>query len=235
MACSEGTVVQPSVAELAGSSMSGVYVGTADAVLLADFQVNYASQPSPPLPLAAPFVACPTPASPCLWYMYILLYTAQCTLKMLRSPHVHTTHLCHTTVWKKSFTWLVLWKCAPLHASLRRLFMQGRPASPEALSSALQAAQAALSQIIQAQHQLASQHTSTTTNPIANSEGYAGCDPAAAASIIALANPKVAQILSDSTSEKSRVQIDAALGEAKEEVIQQLTQQGVFRFSVRAS
>ena len=46
LACSEsgeGTVVQPSVAELAAASMSGMYVGTADSALLADFQVSFAA------------------------------------------------------------------------------------------------------------------------------------------------------------------------------------------------
>lgn len=73
------------------------------------------------------------------------------------------------------------------------------------------------------------------TNTISKSEGYAGCDPAASASITALAKPKVARILSDSYADRSRVQVEAALREAKEEVIQQLTQRGVFRFSVGAA
>ena len=33
-------IVQPSAAELQASSMSGIYVGTADALLLADFRVR---------------------------------------------------------------------------------------------------------------------------------------------------------------------------------------------------
>lgn len=44
MACSEseeGSIMQASVAELAAASMSGIYVGTADSALLADFQVRY--------------------------------------------------------------------------------------------------------------------------------------------------------------------------------------------------
>lgn len=113
--------------------------------------------------------------------------------------------------------------------------LQGSASSPEALSSALQAAQGALPQIIKAQQHLAAQHTSTTATAIAESEGYAGCDPAAAASITTIARPKVAQILSDSNADMSRVQRDAALREAKEKVIEQLTQRGVFRYAVGAS
>ena len=98
----------------------------------------------------------------------------------------------------------------------------------------MQAAQAAVPKIIKAQQQLATQHTSTKTNPISDSQGYAGCDPAASASITALAKPRVARILGDSHADRSRVQVEAALKEAKEEVIQQLTQRGVFRYSVGA-
>lgn len=45
-ASGEGTVVQPSVAQLAAASMSGIYVGTADTALLADFQVTLAAADS---------------------------------------------------------------------------------------------------------------------------------------------------------------------------------------------
>ncbi|KAL3159491.1 hypothetical protein ABBQ38_009910 [Trebouxia sp. C0009 RCD-2024] len=148
IACSEsgeGSIMQASVAELAAASMSGIYVGTADSALLADFQ--------------------------------------------------------------------------------------GTASSPQLLSSALQAAQAALPQILQAQQQLAAQHSSTTATAVAESEGYAGCDPAAAANIIAVATPKVQRILSDSNADMSRVQRDAALKEAKEAVVQELTARGIFRFS----
>lgn len=110
--------------------------------------------------------------------------------------------------------------------------VQGSASSPQVLTSALQAAQAALPQILQAQQQLAAQHTSTATTAVAQSQGYAGCDPAAAASIIAVAQPKVARIFSESNADMSRVQRDAALKKGKEEVVKELSAKGAFRFSV---
>ena len=65
MACNEsqqGTIVHPSVAELAGCSMSGIYVGTADSVLLADFQVSLLVIP----PSFHPRPRAPTPCPPAL-------------------------------------------------------------------------------------------------------------------------------------------------------------------------
>lgn len=110
--------------------------------------------------------------------------------------------------------------------------LQGRASSPMALQSALEAAKAALPQLLDTQNKLAEQHASTTTPAVPRPEFYAGCDPAAAASIIAAAKPRVAKIFSDSNSDMSRVQRDAALRLAKEEVIQELTKSGIYRFSV---
>ena len=101
-----------------------------------------------------------------------------------------------------------------------------------ALQSALEAAEAALPDLLDTQHKLAAQHTSTTASAVPVPEFYAGCDPAAAASITAAAKPRVARIFSSSNADMSRVQRDAALREAKEEVIKELTQNGIYRFSV---
>ena len=91
LACNEsqqGTTVQPSVAELTGSSMSGIYVGTADSVLLADFQVSHASQPPAPPSTPPPFAAYPMPTSPSSSYMDTLPCPANCSLIMQRKPHL---------------------------------------------------------------------------------------------------------------------------------------------------
>ena len=87
MACNDsqqGTVVQPSVAELAGCSMSGIYAGTADSVLLADFQVSLLLTP---FPVAPPLLMLPTPHPPALAFHMctLLLYPATLSLKTQRS------------------------------------------------------------------------------------------------------------------------------------------------------
>ncbi len=98
------------------------------------------------------------------------------------------------------------------------------------MRSALQAAKAATEQILKSQQKLVSQQTSA--KPVKPSQGYSGCDPAAEASIMALAVPLVKDILSDRNADMSRVQRLDALREAKTQVVEELTRQGVYRFQV---
>ena len=98
------------------------------------------------------------------------------------------------------------------------------------MRSALQAAKAATEQILAAQAKLAGHQASA--KPVKPPQGYAGCDPAAEASIMTLAVPLVRQILSDSNADMSRVQRLDALKQAKEQVVEELTKQGVYRFQV---
>ncbi|DBB10117.1 hypothetical protein WJX82_000225 [Trebouxia sp. C0006] len=110
---------------------------------------------------------------------------------------------------------------------------QGREVSKKAMRSALQAAQAATQQILRSQQKLVSQQTSA--KPVKPSQGYSGCDPAAEASIMALAVPLVKDILSERNADMSRVQRLDALREAKTQVVEELTKQGVYRFQALRS
>ncbi|KAL0036610.1 hypothetical protein WJX79_002514 [Trebouxia sp. C0005] len=110
---------------------------------------------------------------------------------------------------------------------------QGREVSKKAMRSALQAAKAATEQILRSQQKLVGQQTSA--KPVQPSQGYSGCDPAAEASIMALAVPLVKDILSDHNADMSRVQRLDALREAKTRVVEELTKQGVYRFQALRS
>ena len=107
---------------------------------------------------------------------------------------------------------------------------QGGEVSKKAMRSALQAAKAATEQILTAQANLAGYQASA--KPVKPPQGYTGCDPAAEASIMTLAVPLVRNILSDRNADMSRVQRLDALKQAKEQVVEELTKQGVYRFQV---
>ena len=140
MACNEsqqGTIVQPSVAELAGCSMSGIYVGTADSVLLADFQVGLLLTPPPLLPR--------TPCPPLSLIIGVHM-AVLCKLQIENAQEPQCKAWCakpillldgfETSLWQ----WLVLWGSELLHATPSRLLMvpAGSPiqsSSPELSSS----------------------------------------------------------------------------------------------------
>ena len=111
--------------------------------------------------------------------------------------------------------------------------VQGSEVPRKTLKAALQAAKAATGQVLSTQHKLAAQWTPPPqSSGVGQSQGYTGCDPAAEASIMSLAEPLVKKILSDEGGDMTRVQREHALKEAKAKLIEQLTNKGVYRFQV---